>query len=119
MLEEYVASDWTTPPVVPTLNAAKNAGDMIRNTSIDTEALPFLPPVPASQGREDTAHLPAVLDIRDLTGFLLLAVLFVPAITSVQSAGPAAFLYWGLALCTFLLLSVLVMRCLVCHFPGP
>src|SRR5260370_41327215 len=106
MLEEYVASDWTTPPVVPTLNAAKNAGDMIRNTSIDTEALPFLPPVPASQGREDTAHLPAVLGIRDLTGFLLLAVLFVPAITSVQSAGPAAVLYCVRAFLPLLLLRV-------------
>jgi len=113
-----MASDWTTPPVVPTVNAAKNAGDTIRNTSIDTEGLPFLPPVPTSQGREDSTHLPAVLDIRDLTGFLLLAVLFVPAITSVQSAGPAAFLYWVLALVTFLLPSVFVMRWLVRHFPG-
>src|SRR5215469_10220161 len=98
-----MASDWTTPPVVPTVNAAKNTGDLIRNTSIITEALPFLPPMPTSQGREDTTHLSAVLGIRDLTGFLLLAVLFVPAITSVQSAGPVAFLYWVLALVTFFL----------------
>src|SRR6266699_1142913 len=55
-----MASDWTTPPVVPTLNAAKSAGDIKRNTSIDTQALPFLPPVSTSQRREDTAHLPAV-----------------------------------------------------------
>src|SRR5712691_7148063 len=113
-----MASDWTTPPVVPTLNAAKSAGDIKRNTSIDTQALPFLPPVSTSQRREDTAHLPAVLDMRDLTGFLVLIVLFVPAITSVQSAGPAAFLYWVLALFTFLLPSAFVMRWLVRHFPG-
>jgi diguanylate cyclase (GGDEF)-like protein len=113
-----MASDWTTPPVVPTLNATKNVGEIIRNTSIDTEALPFLSPVSTSQVRKDTAHLPAVLGMRDLTGFLVLVVLFVPAITSVQSAGPAAFLYWVLALFTFLLPSVFVMRWLVRHFPG-
>src|SRR5260370_7134708 len=113
-----MASDWTTPSVVPTLNAAKSAGDIKRIPSIDTQALPFLPPVFISQEREDTAHLPAVLDMRDLTGFLVLVVLFVPAITSVQSAGPAAFLYWVLALFTFLLPSVFVMRWLVRHFPG-
>src|SRR6266568_7197360 len=118
ILEEHMASDWTTPPVVPTLNAAKSAGDIKRNTPIDTQALPFLPPVSTSQGREDTAYLPAVLGMRDLTGFLVLIVLFVPAITSVQSAGAAAFLYWVLALFTFLLPSAFVMRWLVRHFPG-
>src|SRR5258708_30465291 len=103
-----MASDWTTPPVVPTLNAAKSAGDIKRNTSIDTQALPFLPPVFISQEREDTAHLPAVLDIRVLTGFLVLVVLFVPAIISVQSSGPSALLYCLLALLLFLLPSLFV-----------
>jgi diguanylate cyclase (GGDEF)-like protein len=113
-----MASDWTTPPVVPTVNASKNMGDTERNPSINTEPLPFLPPMLISQERKDTTHLAAVLDRRDLTGFLVLAVLFVPTITSVQSAGPAAFFYFLLALFTFLLPGAFVIRWLVRRFPG-
>jgi diguanylate cyclase (GGDEF)-like protein len=118
MLEECMASDWTTPLVVPTVNASKNMGNIERNPSINTQPLPFLPPMSISQERKDTTHLPAVLDRRDLIGFLVLVVLFVPTITSVQSAGLAAFFYWLLALFTFLLPSAFVIRWLVRHFPG-
>ena len=113
-----MASDWTTPPVAPTVNAAKNVGNIERYPSINTEPLPFLPPMPISQERKDTTHLAAVLDRRDLTGFLVLVVLFVPTITNVQSAGPAALFYLLLALFTFLLPSVFVIRWLVGRFPG-
>ncbi len=138
-----MASDWTTPPVAPTVNAAKNVGNIERYPSINTEPLPFLPPMPISQERKDTTHLAAVLDRRDLIGFLVLVVLFVPTITNVQLAGPAAFFYFLvlvvlfvptitnvqsagpaalfyllLALFTFLLPSVFVIRWLVGRFPG-
>src|SRR6266567_7168632 len=113
-----MASDWTTPPVAPTFNAAKNVGNIERNIAINTEPLPFLPPMPIAQERKDTTHLAAVLDRRDLTGFLVLAVLFVPTITSVQSAGPAAFFYLLLALFTFLLPGAFVIRWLARCFPG-
>src|SRR5215472_3134926 len=113
-----MASDWTTPHVAPTVNAAKNVDNIERYPSLNTEPLPFLSPMPISQERKDTTHLAAVLDRRDLIGFLVLVVLFVPTITSVQSAGPAAFFYLLLALFTFLLPSVFVIRWLVHRFPG-
>ncbi len=70
------------------------------------------------QETQETRHLPAVLGMRDLTILLVLIVLFVPNILSAQSAGPAAFLYWVLALFTFLLPSAFVIQWLARRFPG-
>lgn len=65
-----------------------------------------------------TKRLPAVLGIRDLTVFFLLIVLYLPDINTAQFAGPAAFVYWPLALLTFLLPCMYVTQWLARRFPG-
>ncbi len=53
--------------------------------------------------------------MRDLSVLLVLIVLFVPNILSAQLAGPTAFLYWVLALFTFILPSAFVIVSTVCQ----
>lgn len=91
---------------------------------------PFVSAVPSSESTGDMAtastpqetqqggHLPAVLNMRDLTVLLILIVLFVPNILSAQLAGPTAFLYWVLVLFTFLLPIAFVTQWLARRFPG-
>ena len=63
-------------------------------------------------------RLPAVLGVGDLTVLMVLIVLFVANNNGVQLAGPAAFLYWGLGLLTFLLPCAYITRWLALRFPG-
>ncbi len=63
-------------------------------------------------------QLPAVLNTRDLTVFMLLIILFVSNNNGVQFGGPATFIYWALGLLTFLLPSAYVTRWLARHIPG-
>lgn len=114
-LEECMASDWTTPPVVPTANSSRHTE---WNRPADTPAVTFLPPGLTSQETQDTAPVSIAFSTRDLMVFLVLTVLFVPTITSVQLAGPAAFLYLVLAAFAFLLPSAFVMQWLLQRFPG-
>ncbi len=62
--------------------------------------------------------LPAVLNTRDLTIFMLLIVLFISNNNGVQFSGPATFIYWVLGFLTFLLPTAYVTRWLARHFPG-
>src|SRR5579872_609057 len=63
-------------------------------------------------------QLPAVLNTRDLTVFMLLIILFISNNNGVQFGGPATFIYWVLGLLTFLLPSAYVTRWLARHIPG-
>ena len=62
--------------------------------------------------------LPAVLGKRELTIFMVLTVLFIANINGVQSGGPAAFLYWGLGILTFLVPCAYVTYWLAYRYPG-
>ena len=62
--------------------------------------------------------LPAVLNTRDLTVFMLLIILFISNNNGVQFGGPATFIYWALGLLTFLLPGAYITRWLARHFPG-
>src|SRR5947207_9103117 len=62
--------------------------------------------------------LPTVLGTRDLTVLMLLIVLFIANNNGVQFGGPAAFLYWGLGLLTFLVPCAYVTQWLAQRFPG-
>jgi amino acid transporter len=67
---------------------------------------------------QEMRRLPAVLGMRDLIVLLVLIVLFIPNILTAQLAGPTAFLYWMLALFTFILPSAFVIQWLARRFPG-
>ena len=62
--------------------------------------------------------LPAVLNTRDLTIFMLLIILFISNNNGVQFGGPATYIYWILGLLTFLLPSAYITRWLARRIPG-
>ncbi len=71
-----------------------------------------------TKGTNPSQQLPAVLNTRDLTVFMLLIILFISNNNGVQFGGPATFIYWALGLLTFLLPSAYVTRWLARHIPG-
>lgn len=73
---------------------------------------------PQTKGINAPQQLPAVLNTRDLTVFMLLIILFISNNNGVQFGGPATFIYWALGLLTFLLPSAYVTRWLARHIPG-
>ncbi len=99
-----MASHITDQPFLPPADAVENTGG--------SESAPI------ARETQEPGRLPAVLGTRDLTVLLVLIVLFVPNILSAQLAGPAAFLYWALALFTFVLPSAFVIQWLARRFPG-
>jgi diguanylate cyclase (GGDEF)-like protein len=62
--------------------------------------------------------LPAVLGVREMTVFMVLTVLFIANINGVQSGAPAAFIYWGLGIGTFLIPCAYITRWLAYRYPG-
>ena len=62
--------------------------------------------------------LPAVLNTRDLTIFMLLIILFISNNNGVQFGGPATFIYWILGCLTFLLPTAYITRWLARQIPG-
>jgi diguanylate cyclase (GGDEF)-like protein/putative nucleotidyltransferase with HDIG domain len=70
------------------------------------------------QETRQVIHLPAVLNMRDLTVFFILIVLFVSNTNGVQFGGPAAYVYWALGLITFFIPSAYVTQWLARRFPG-
>ncbi|MDQ6659398.1 MAG: APC family permease, partial [Chloroflexota bacterium] len=70
------------------------------------------------EGAQPSGHLPAVLTRRDLTMFMVLALLLISNNNGVQFGGPVVFLYWAIGLVTFLLPCAIVTRWLGRLFPG-
>src|SRR5690242_18298982 len=96
--------------------------DMVTDSSVTSSTVPgaagSLEMDSTARSPKKIAPLPAVLGTGDLIVLMVLIVLFVANNNGVQLAGPAAFLYWGLGLLTFLLPCAYVTRWLALRFPG-
>ncbi len=75
-------------------------------------------PLPKNDEQRRMEALPAVLGMREMIVFMVLTVLFIANINGVQSGGPAAFLYWGLGIATFLIPCAYITRWLAYRYPG-
>jgi diguanylate cyclase (GGDEF)-like protein len=75
-------------------------------------------PVFSLREQPEQSGLPAALSRRHLIALLLLIILSIANVSGVQFGGPATFLYWALALLTFLVPCALVTQWLARRFPG-
>lgn len=76
------------------------------------------PPLAEDNDGKKMQTLPTVMGVREMTVFMVLTVLFIANINGVQAGGPAAFIYWGLGIVTFLVPCAYITRWLAYRYPG-